>query len=380
MRRLLPLLLVLILLLCACASPAESPTTSTSTPATTTGTPPATSTSGEPAGTTATTPPPTSEVTQPSTPAPVLYRNPLSGEPLDAPLTQRPMAVMLNNVIAAMPQHGVSQAEIVYEALIEGGATRCMGIFSDVSNIEAIGAIRSARKYFVDIAHSYDAVYAHAGGSWEAIDYLERTGWDDLDGIAEEYDYFYRDQDRLNNNYAMEHTLFVTGENLIAGAQRRNYSLTREDQNFGLTFGEAPLSAGSAASSVTVYFNRVGSPSSYTKKTAFAYNSADGLYYASQHGGAYVDGNSGQTVAFRNVIALRMETVLQSNGSLLTVTNTGSGEGIYACDGYTVPIRWHRETVDDPYTYTLADGTPLTLGVGSTYIALIPTNATVEVQ
>ncbi len=377
MKRLLPLFLAVSLLLCACAAPAEPPTTNTSTSTTTTTT--GTTTTGTPPGTTGTTPPATSEVTQPSTPAPVLYRNPLSGEAMDAPPTQRPMAVMLNNVVAAMPQHGVSQAEIVYEALIEGGSTRCMGIFTDVSDIEAIGAIRSARKYFVEVAHSYDAVYAHAGGSAEAMEYLERTGWDDLDGIAEEYDYFYRDQDRLNGGYAMEHTLFVTGANLITSAQRRNYALTREDPDFGLTFGEG-LADGSAADAVTVYFNRVGSPSSYTKKTAFAYNSADGLYYASQYGAAYIDGNSDQTVAFRNVLALRMETVLQDNGVLLTITNTGSGEGIYACNGYTVPIRWHRETVEDPYTYTLADGTPLTLGVGSSYIALIPTNAAVEVQ
>jgi hypothetical protein len=56
----------------------------------------------------------------------------------------------------------------------------------------------------------------------------------------------------------------------------------------------------------------------------------------------------------------------------------GKGTGYYACNGQVIPIKWSRESVYDPFTYTLKDGTPLTFGVGKTYIAIIPTNATVE--
>jgi len=38
-----------------------------------------------------------------------------------------------------------------------------------------------------------------------------------------------------------------------------------------------------------------------------------------------------------------------------------------------VEIKWSRASVNDPYTYTLADGTPLQLDVGTTYIAMVGT-------
>ena len=49
----------------------------------------------------------------------------------------------------------------------------------------------------------------------------------------------------------------------------------------------------------------------------------------------------------------------------------GSGTGYYACDGKMVPIKWERPTLRDSFSYTLEDGTPVTLGVGTSYVAII---------
>jgi hypothetical protein len=44
-----------------------------------------------------------------------------------------------------------------------------------------------------------------------------------------------------------------------------------------------------------------------------------------------------------------------------------------------IPIRWHREAPADPFTYTVeGSDSPLTLGTGKTYIAVIPQPATLE--
>ena len=56
----------------------------------------------------------------------------------------------------------------------------------------------------------------------------------------------------------------------------------------------------------------------------------------------------------------------------------GSGEGYFACDGKMVKVLWNRETVDDPVSFTLEDGTPVTLGVGHSYYSVITTRSTVE--
>lgn len=374
MKRLLPLLLVLMVLLSACAkAPVETTPTDTKgtvPPATVTTTPPTT----QPPATTAPTDPSEPEDTQPE----LNYQHPLTGEALAEPMLQRPIAVMLNNIKVAMPQHGVSQADILYEVLAEGGVTRCVGIFTDLENLEKVGSIRSARKYFVQLAQGYGAAYVHAGGSGEAINYLHTVKNMDLDaGLSATH--FYRDQDRLNAGYSMEHTLFSSGEKILAFAQQQGVATALDAEKFyGMSFDDSKVIVGKSAKKVTVYFHLGGKPAAHTKSTAFTYDEQTKLYSAAQHGGSYIDGNTKETVAFRNVIALYAPTGLQSDQYLLTINTTGTGTGYFACNGQIVEINWSRKTVNDPFTFTLTNGNPVTFGVGATYIGVIPTGATVD--
>ena len=90
----------------------------------------------------------------------------LTGEPIDKKAgIQRPYAIMINNIKEGLPQSGVSQADVIYEAQVEGGITRLMALFQDVDDVEKIGSIRSARHYYIDFANDYDAIYVHYGQS-----------------------------------------------------------------------------------------------------------------------------------------------------------------------------------------------------------------------
>ena len=375
MKRLLPLLLVLVLLLSACAKATveTNPTTTQGTIPSTTAT---TQTTTQPSATTAPTTPSEPEDTQPE----LNYRHPLTGEALAEPMLQRPVAVMLNNIVAAMPQHGVSQADILYEVLAEGGITRCVGIYTDLESVEKIGSIRSARKYFVQIAQAYDAAYVHAGGSPEANAYLSTLKNMDLDGSLSAT-HFYRDQDRLNAGYALEHTYFSSGEKILAFAKQRSVTtVLDEEKSYGMTFDDSKVIVGKNAEKVTVYFNMGGKPGSYTKSTAFTYDEETKLYSAAQYGSDYIDGNTKKAIAFRNVVALYAPTGLQSDQYLLTIDTTGTGTGYFACNGQIVEINWSRATVNDPFTFTLANGNPVTFGLGATYIGIVPANATVTFE
>ena len=62
---------------------------------------------------------------------------------------RHPVAVMIENSPDARPQAGLTSADIVYEAVTEGGITRFMGIFSQSYPTKA-GPVRSARSYFID--------------------------------------------------------------------------------------------------------------------------------------------------------------------------------------------------------------------------------------
>ena len=188
MKRMIWMALAICILFCGCGSaapgtePTQTLTTATSTQASTT--------QSTTQAVTVPSQPVTQPTTQPTQTEPImLYQNPLNGEPMAEPYMGRPAAIMLNNHMQAMPQFGVGEADILYEVLAEGGITRCMGIYSDISSVERLCSIRSARKYYVDILRGYDAWYIHAGGSAEADAYMKNIGLNHLDGTIADCDY-----------------------------------------------------------------------------------------------------------------------------------------------------------------------------------------------
>lgn len=314
--------------------------------------------------------------TVPETTAPVVinypYTNPLTGEGQMEEQMNRPYAVVINNIKAALPHHGVSQADIIYEMLAEGGITRCLAIFTDISDVEKLGSIRSARTYFIDLAEAYDAILVHAGGSNYAYEEFRKTGWAHIDGIQASSKYFYRDQARLNAGTAKEHTLFTTGADVIAAAEAKKTKTTRDEaMNYGLTFSENVDLGGDAASKVTVKFTK-------KRETIMTYNPDTGLYEGYQQGGDYIDGNTGEVMTFKNVIVLHART--SSDGYRMFADLIGTGNGYFACNGETVAIKWSRKSAREPFVYTLADGTPIELGIGTTYVGILPNSSSVDFE
>lgn len=386
MKRMLLMALAICILLCGCTpaapvtEPSQTLTTAPSTQASTQSTTQATTVPSRPV-TQPATQPATQPSTQPTQTEPAMpYQNPLNGEPMAQPYTGRPAAVMLNNHKQAMPQFGVGDADILYEVLAEGGITRCMGIYSDISSVERLCSIRSARKYYVDILRGYDAWFIHAGGSAEADAYMKNIGLNHLDGVSADSSYFKRDQDRLSAGYSSEHTLYTTGQWVVNGAAKKGFNLTRENADYGMVFNDRAVIVGQSAKKLTVYFNMGGKPSAYTKSTAFTYDPDTKLYSAAQYGWAYEDANTGKTITFRNILVLRMATSVQSGTELLTINTIGSGSGYFICNGQLVNIKWSRSSATQPFTYTLENGTPITFGVGSTYIGVVPANAMVAFE
>lgn len=298
------------------------------------------------------------------------YTHPLTGEALDAPYTGRPTAVVLGNTKKALPQHGIGKADMVYEAVVEGSMTRFLVIFDEFSDVEKIGPVRSLRTFFTSVGASYDAPVMHCGGSEKAL-----KGYHDINNKISNWEhidqrfngkYFYRDEQRKSQGYSLEHRLFTTGEMLTKALEAKNFNTVNENGvSYGLQFADAPELTGESANKITVKFKG-------GKTTDFTLNDA-GLYEAYQHKTTLVDGETGEAVAFRNVFVLltKHKTERDKNYPRSFYTLTGSGEGYFACDGKIVEIKWTRETVNDSFSYTLADGTPLTLGVGKSYTAIV---------
>lgn len=358
MKKMIAALLALSLALTLCACGAKKTETAEATPTAT----------AEPAPSATPTPTPKPTQTPEPTPTEPLYRSQFNGSPLDAPDNTRPFAVMINNINVAQPQCGVSDADIVYEVLAEGGITRMMAIFSHIKDAGTIGSMRSIRTYYVDIAMSYGAVAVHAGYSMQAHERITSNGVNNIDGVTGSYasGTFWRDKSR--QKYGVEHSLFTAGDKLWSCAESLGYKLTVDDgYETGLSFADNGTPAsGEAANTVEVNF-------AGAKKTDFTYDPATALYSGAQYGSAYIDGNTGNTMTFTNLMVLKADTKTIDSYGRLDVNLTGSGSGYFVCGGKYVPITWARAGLQDHFTYALEDGTPLTLGAGKTYIAIVPT-------
>ncbi len=304
--------------------------------------------------------------------------NPLTGEPVAEDISaNRPVMVMLNNVRQALPQSGNGQADIIYEILEEGGITRMLGVYQDIGQVEGnLGTIRSTRPYYVYLVAGMDGILVHAGGSpaaYDAIEAYQVTDLDALSGAATSL--FWRDSARRSAGYATEHTMYITASDIsdyLAGGSVR----TEHEAGFTVqqTFVEDGTPAdGSDANIITV-------PFSGYKTGVFTYDAETGKYLVSEYDAPYVDETTGEQVSVENVLIImtRISQIEGDSKGRLDVTMTGNGIGYYACNGKYIPINWSRPSLDSQYQFTTMDGEPLSLGVGKSYVNIVPTTCSVS--
>ena len=304
--------------------------------------------------------------------------NPLTGLPMEPEYEGlRPIAIMLNNLKAAQPQLGVSQADIIYEVPVEGGITRMLGLYQTVEGVELLGSVRSARPYFVELALGHDAIYVHAGGSQEAYSNLRSWKVDHMDGVrgGEDAKIFWRDPDRRKNN-GYEHSLITSGEKILEYLGKGKIATEHESGwNYLQAFKEDGTPAeGETAEHIKVRF------SSY-KTGTFDYDAGTGKYLVGQYGKEHIDGSTGEQVSATNVLVLKTSTAVLDEVGRLRVQTTGEGKGFFFCGGKAVPIQWSRKDRNSAFTYTLENGSSLALGQGNSYVCIIsPKTSTVEYE
>ena len=297
--------------------------------------------------------------------------NPLTGESGFDPdkLGSRPIAIMINNAPAARPQWGLCSPDIVFEGVVEGGATRMMWVYADANDIPKVGSIRSARHDFVELAEGLDAVFVHWGGSDLAYDVIRDRDVDDIDGLRYEGKYFFRDNTR---SVATEHRGYTTGEDIrtaISDLGLRTQLGSRYDAPFAFEKPGSPrVLAGGSCQSVDFDFSGV---SSYSH--TFNYDAQDGLYYK-RIGGEPMRQDGGEQMAVTNVILLYCGVRNIGDASGHMEMDLSSGTGVYISNGTYEEIRWEKGSAAAPLELRDASGKTLVLNAGKSYIGLVPTS------
>jgi len=314
--------------------------------------------------------------------------SPLTGLPIPTSMAnRRPLAIsMNNNSPAALPMNGISRADIIYEVVIEYNRTRMIALFQDTTNLPTIGSIRSARYYIGEIADSHDAILISFGRSFLANELIPDRGttWINThEGPAEHRRLINRNPERIPGRTVLtEHNVVTSGDLINRHLPTYGFRLNHNaGWNNRLSFVDnATPSGGTATNNVNIRFTPA-------KSSSFTFDSARGVYHMRQTingtSSDFVDANTGARVEFNNLIILRTDVIphprdgvppLEMN-RLRETTTTGSGTGYFVHGGRRIPINWSRADHTAPFVYTLQNGTPLNLGRGTTYVAIVPMNA-----
>ena len=304
------------------------------------------------------------------------YANPLTGEGLDVDISgKRPVAIMFNNLKKALPQVGVSQADILYELVAEGGITRIMGVYQDLEGVGELGTVRSARDYYVSLALGHDAVYIHAGGSPQAYDAFSNWGVTHIDFVNGPYgNMCWRDPDRRKSS-GMEHSLMTSSEKVLEQMPSRFRLEHEEGYQVGWSFEKEAPEGGQPARELTVPFS--------TYKTGyFTYDDGQYLIAQSLDGSdpiPYVDGQTDEPVGVSNVLVLYTDVSLVKGDSAgrMSVRTTGTGDGLLLRDGLVYEITWQRDKRTDNYSFLDRTGRSIPLAVGPSYINIVSASAKV---
>ncbi len=291
--------------------------------------------------------------------------NPLTGEDgfNEKALGQRYVSVVVENSAAARPQYNMESADVICEVEVEGGITRMLWVFADMTSLpEKVGPVRSARPVLIDMAGWFGSIFIHYGGSHSESNYtgayelISSRGVNDIDGMSVS-SCFKRTSDKKS-----PHNAALLGDKLVSAINKKGYSTTGSENVFTPSFYEdltAVSEKGAQNVSVTI--------SSVTDTHKFTYNSEKGVYVNSS--------DYGKKIKFANLVVLETSTsyVSTSSYTYCLYNNLGAGgKGTLVSGGAAADITWSVE--NGALVLKDASGNDLQLNTGKTWVALVSNN------
>ena len=318
---------------------------------------------------------------------------------------RRPITAVIENHADARPQSGISNADVVYEVVAEGGITIFLSVFYCGASADdvKISPIRSARVYLIDWASEYGSnpIFVHIGGAnnicgqcpggvkssgqvareVDAFRMLEKLGWRSARGNAFDggtnvgYPIIIRDQYRLGEKAAWEHSVVGSTDKIFEEAANRGFAFEDEkgdpwNENFvSWKFTEdKPLTTPRAAE---ISFEFWSNKSDYD--VMWKYDSQGNKYLRFNGGREHIDHETEQQITAKNVVVafVKERGPVDKEGHMF-YTTTGEGEGLVFQNGDVIEIEWRKRSQDDRIRFFDSKGAEVTLVKGEVWIEAVP--------
>jgi len=293
---------------------------------------------------------------------------------------KRPLTVMVENHTEARPQSGLSSADVVYEAVAEGGITRFMAIYlCNLPDVQ-VGPVRSARTYYLDWLGEYDGLYVHVGGAntpgpADALSQIIRYDVKDLNQFSIGFPVFWRDYQRVGHPVATEHTMYSTIEKLWEVGAKRGWTAVDEknvrwDKNF-ITWEFKDDGADGTVNNITVNFWE----SQPNYRVEWNYDTTTNTYKR-KNGEPHMDLNNNQQLTAKVVIVQFQKESNANDGYPgnvhLLYKTTGSGQALIFQDGNVVEGKWVKATRTTRTKFVDSKNREIELNRGEIWIQTVP--------
>lgn len=303
---------------------------------------------------------------------PANFANPINGvlfkkSEADLWINRLPLAVMVENHTVSRPQTGLSKADIVYEALAEGGITRFMAIY--LQEDSEIGPVRSARPYYLDWAAEYDAAYVHFGGSPNALDKINQFGIKDLNGIYIGAPTFERTTKR-----PAPHNVYTTTQKLRAQAEKKGYKKGVDIVPWKFLDKEPVRTDRPEKFSL-----QLGFKGTFGYNVEWRYNPDSNSYFRFNGGAAQPDAATNTQLDVKTVIVETVSTSSDPSGHARLFMNTvGSGALKVFLNGAVIEGSWKKDSRTSRTEFLDASGAEIKLNRGKIWVDIVPPGSVVS--
>ena len=329
--------------------------------------------------------PATVEATPAPTELPPYEANVLTGEPkgADYPEGQRITAVMVNNIVAARPQRGLSKADILFEIKVEGGITRFMPVFTDYKTVGEVGPVRSGRDQFLQLLMPWNILYYHDGESIFCTQFVSVYGYSGLNIGGKNYfktpiHPIVSHRNNRGRDVAYEHTEFTSGKEICKAASDAGISLYAPSEGTFFHFADYrtdevnKLKGEPSAKKIAIVHSE-----SY--RTSFSYSALSHTYAMQMYNSSKkatentVDELTGEQLTFENVVVCfaDMDAYAGDSHDVQEVQYIKGGDAYLFTRGGVQVGRWEKTYPTNPLKLYTKSGEEMTLNRGKTYFALV---------
>lgn len=323
--------------------------------------------------------------------------------------TRRPVTAIIENNLESRPVFGLAYADVVYEAVAEGGITRYMSVFYCGVSADTVKAapIRSARVYFINMAAGYGSnpIFLHYGGANDfcpscpggvkprgdidktvnAYALLDKLGWtngrsgNDMDGQSNVgFPVIERNQNRLGANItlAWEHSVVADLDKVYEEAAKRGFAAKDSSGKLWSDgFKKWEFQDGKPSATPTVSNIKFGFWQNQPDyDVEWKYDSSTNSYKRWNGGKEHMEWNldKPQVSAKNVVIMFAEEKGPVDNEKHMFYQVTGTGKALIFQNGTVVTGTWSKPTALDREVFYDDNRDIVPMVRGATWIEIVP--------